>query len=265
MTAARNFLVRGLLAGVVAGLVAFGVAYLVGESSVNASIAIEESAGAGHDHAGDDHVAEASTSNAPAATEVPRSLQSTAGLLTATLVAGVTLGGLVGVISALALGRLGGFGVRGVTLSVASMGFVSLYLLPYLAYPPNPPAVGHPETIGTRTALYFIMMAISIIAALTAVLVGRKLANRWGGWYAMLAAIAGYLLVTVTAIALLPTYNEVPADFPATVLYQFRIASLITQLALWASIAVILGELLHRLQRRSDLEAIEPEYAEQPL
>ena len=72
-------------------------------------------------------------------------------------------------------------------------------------------------------------------------------------------------MVTVTAIALLPTYNEVPADFPATVLYQFRIASLITQLALWASIAVILGELLHRVQRRSDLEVIEPEYAERPL
>ena len=204
---------------------------MVGEPSVNASIAIEESGGAAHDHAADDHAAESSTSDEPAATEVPRSLQSTAGLLTATLVAGVTLGGLVGVISALALGRLGGLGVRGVTLSVASMGFVSLYLLPYLAYPPNPPAVGHPDTIGMRSALYFIMVAISIIAALTAVLVGRKLANRWGGWYAMLAAIAGYLVVTVTAIALLPTYNEVPADFPATVLYQFRRASLITQLA----------------------------------
>jgi len=270
MTSARNFLVRGLLAGIVAGLVAFGVAYLVGEPSVNDSIAIEESGGAAHDHAADDHAAddpaaESSTSDEPAATEVPRSLQSTAGLLTATLVAGVTLGGLVGVIRALALGRLGGLGVRGVTLSVASMGFVSLYLLPYLAYPPNPPAVGHPDTIGMRSALYFIMVAISIIAAVTAVLVGRKLANRWGGWYAMLAAIAGYLVVTVTAIALLPTYNEVPADFPATVLYQFRRASLITQLALWGSIAVILGELLHRLQRRSHLEVIEPDYAEQSL
>ena len=51
MTSARNFLVRGLLAGLVAGLVAFGVAYVVGEPSVNASIAIEESGGSGHDHA----------------------------------------------------------------------------------------------------------------------------------------------------------------------------------------------------------------------
>ena len=260
MTSARDFLIRGLLAGLIAGLVAFGVAYVVGEPSVNASIAIEESGGSGHDHA-DEPAANGSTP----ATEMPRSLQSTAGLLTATMVAGVTLGGLVGVISALALGRLGRLGVRGVSLSVAAMGFVSASLLPFMAYPPNPPAVGHPETIGMRSELYFIMVANSLIAAVTAVLVGRKLARRWGTWYATLSATAGYLFVTITAIALLPTYSEVPADFPATVLYEFRMASLVTQLALWATIGLALGELLHRMQRHIDLQALEPDYAEQPL
>ena len=202
---------------------------------------------------------------APAATGVPRSLQSTAGLLTGTMIAGVTLGGLVGVLSALALGRLGRLGVRGVSLSLATIGFVSVSLLPFVAYPPNPPAIGDPETIGTRTALYFIMLAISIIAAVTATLVGRRLAGRWDPWYATLSAIAGYLLVTLTAVALLPSYSEVPADFPATVLYEFRAASLIIQLTLWATLGVALGELLHRLQRRSDPAATEPVYADQRL
>lgn len=247
MTSARDFLTRGLLAGLFAGVVAFGVAYLVGEPSVNAAIAIEESAhGAGEE-------------------VVPRSLQSTVGLLTGTAVAGVTLGGLVGVLSALALGRLGRLGVRGVSLSLAAMGFVSVSLLPFVAYPPNPPAVGHPETIGTRTELYFILVAISIIAAVTAVVVGRRLAARWGVWYASLSAVVGYLLVTLTAIALLPSYSEVPADFPATVLYEFRVASLVTQLALWATLGVTLGELLYRLQRRTNLPVTEPDYADQPL
>ena len=246
MTSARDFLIRGLLAGLFAGLIAFGVAYVVGEPSVDAAIAIEESA-----HGGGELV--------------PRSLQSTVGLLTGTAVAGVTLGGLVGVLSALALGRLGSLGVRGVSLSLASMGFVSVSLLPFVAYPPNPPAVGHPETIGTRTELYFILVAISIIAAVTAVVVGRRLAARWGAWYATLSAIAGYLLVTLTAIALLPSYSEVPADFPATVLYEFRVASLVTQLALWATLGVTLGELLYRLQRRTAPRITEPDYADQPL
>jgi predicted cobalt transporter CbtA len=258
VSSARDFLVRGLFAGLFAGLVAFGVAYVVGEPSVNAAIAIEESAGSGHDHAG-----EPTASDGPAATEVPRSLQSTAGLLTGTMVAGVTLGGLVGVLSALALGRFGRLRVRGVSLSVAAIGFVSVSLLPFVAYPPNPPAVGDPETIGTRTALYFIMLAISIIAAVTATLVGRRLAGRWGPWYAALSVIAGYLLVTLTAVALLPSYSEVSADFPATVLYEFRAASLIIQLTLWATLGVALGELLHRLQRRTGLDVTRPDYAEQ--
>ena len=245
MTSARDFLIRGLLAGLFAGLVAFGVAYVVGEPSVDAAIAIEESA-----HGGGELV--------------PRSLQSTVGLLTGTTVAGVTLGGLVGVLSALALGRLGRLGVRGVSLSLASIGFVSVSLLPFLAYPPNPPAVGHPETIGTRTELYFILVAISIIAAVTAVVVGHRLAARWGAWYATLSAVVGYLLVTLTAIALLPSYSEVPADFPATVLYEFRVASLVTQLALWATLGVTLGELLYRLQRRTAPRITEPDYADQP-
>jgi predicted cobalt transporter CbtA len=258
MTSARSFLVRGLLAGLFAGLVAFGVAYLVGEPSINAAIAIEEAGGLGEHHA--DHP---TASEDASGTEVPRSLQSTLGLLTATLVAGVTLGGLLGVLSALALGRFGRLGVRGVSLSLAAIGFVSVSLIPFVAYPPNPPAIGHPDTLGARTALYFILLASSIIAAVTAVLVGRELADRWGAWYGTLIAIASYLLVTISAMALLPNYSEVPADFPATVLYEFRAASLLTQLALWATLGVALGELLHRLQRRATVQVAEPDYAEQ--
>ena len=118
MTSARSFLVRGLLAGLVAGLVAFGVAYVVGEPSVNAAIAIEESGELGNHHA--DHP---TASEDAGGTEVPRSLQSTLGLMTATMVDGVTLGGLLGVLSALALGRFGRLGVRGVSLSLAAIGF----------------------------------------------------------------------------------------------------------------------------------------------
>jgi predicted cobalt transporter CbtA len=258
MTSVRSFLIRGLLAGLFAGLVAFGVAYAVGEHAINAAIAIEESGALADHHA---HHPTADGSSGPA--EVPRLLQSTVGLLTGTLVAGITLGGLLAVLSALALGRFGRLGVRGISLSLAAIGFVSVSLIPFVAYPPNPPAIGHPDTIGVRTALYFIMLADSIIAAVTAVLVGRKLAERWGAWYATLTAIAGYLLVILAAMALLPGYSEVPSDFPATVLYQFRGASLLTQLALWATLGVALGELLYRLQGRTGVQVPEPDFAEQ--
>src|SRR5918994_1566455 len=189
----RSFLVRGLLAGLVAGFVAFGVAYATGEPSIEAAIAIEESAG-GHAHA--EGTGQAAAEDATG-TQVPRSLQSTAGLLTATAVAGTTLGGLIGVLSALAVGRFGALGVRGTTLLVTGIGFVSLYVLPFVAYPPNPPAVGSAETIGTRTTLYLATVAISVVAAVVALLAGRRLATRAGAWWATLAGIGGYLLVVL--------------------------------------------------------------------
>src|SRR6476620_6250099 len=113
---ARTFLVRGLLAGLIAGFVAFGVAYVVGEPSVNAAIAIEESGAAGHSH---DHAGEpAASADDSHDAVVSRSLQSTLGLMTGTLVAASVFGGLVGVLSALALGRLGRLTPRASTLGV---------------------------------------------------------------------------------------------------------------------------------------------------
>ncbi|WP_375430069.1 CbtA family protein [uncultured Friedmanniella sp.] len=256
MVTARSFLLRGLLAGLIAGIVCFGVAFTVGEPSVRTSIGIEESGpqeSSGHTHSDEPAAAGAPEAGAheEGGTVVPRSLQSTLGLLTATAVAGVTLGGLVGAVSALALGRFGRLRVRATTLLVTGVGFTCVYVLPSLVYPPNPPAVGQSETIGLRTALYFTMVAISVIAGVTAVGVGRHLARRWGAWYAGLAALAGFGLVMAVAAALLPSYNEVPADFPATVLYSFRRASFLTELALWGVLGVTLAELAHRLTARS--------------
>jgi predicted cobalt transporter CbtA len=239
---ARDFLVRGLLAGLIAGLAAFGVAFVAGEPTLDAAIAIEHSTG--HDH-------EIQTNaEAPTDTVVPRWLQASAGLLTGTIVAGVTLGGLVGVLTGLATGRLGKLGARGTALAVTAIGFVAIDVVPFVAYPPNPPSVGQSETIGQRTALYFILMAISVITATAAVLLGRRAANRWGSWYSSLAAIAGYLVTMTVVIALMPSYDEVPAGFPASLLYEFRLASFGTGFVLWAVLGVALAELISRLLRR---------------
>jgi predicted cobalt transporter CbtA len=247
---ARDFLVRGLLAGLIAGLAAFGVAFVTGEPTLDAAIAIEHSTSRDHET---DMDADASTTD----TVVPRWLQASAGLLTGTIAAGVTLGGLVGTLTGLAAGRLGRLGARGTALSVTAIGFLAIDVVPFLAYPPNPPAVGQPETIGQRTALYFLMMAISVITATTAVLLGRRAANRWGSWYGSLAAIAGYLATISTVIALMPSYNEVPSGFPASLLYEFRLASFGTRLALWAVLGVALAELIFRRHRRRS-DAVKP-------
>lgn len=255
MVTARDLLVRGLLAGLLAGIATFFVAYAVGEPSVGAAIAVEEAGehaadGHGHGSAADEPDWTLNQDEPAHETVVPRSLQSTAGLATATVVAGVTLGGLIGAVSALALGRFGRLGPRSTVLLVTGLGFLATYVVPYLAYPPNPPAVGQADTIGFRTALYFILVAVSLITGVSAVLVARRLTPRWGAWYASLACAAAYGVVVAVAIAIMPGYNEVPADFPATVLYSFRRASLLTQLTLWGVVGLATAELAHRLAVR---------------
>jgi predicted cobalt transporter CbtA len=51
--------------------------------------------------------------------------------------------------------------------------------------------------------------------------------------------------MAVTA-TLMPDVNEVPADFPATVLWRFRLAALGTQLLLWGVIGGLFGALTER-------------------
>ena len=283
MITIRDFLVRGLLAGLVGGVLAFGVASFVGEPSVDASISIEEAGSAAETPANDaapaateththDEGTEHSHDETTAAhshggeTEVPRSLQSTAGLLTGTALLGVALGGLVGVATGVSVGRLGRLGARGTAVATAATGFLVLYAVPFLAYPPNPPAVGHADTIGYRTGLYFTMVGLSVAFAAIGLIVWKRLEPRLGGWHAGLIAVAGYVVVAVVAIALMPSYNEVPDDFPAQVLFEFRQGSMLTQLTLWSGIGITLAELSHRLvtSRSSAAGPTEPAAAPVP-
>ncbi|MBK8463125.1 MAG: CbtA family protein [Nigerium sp.] len=244
MLTLRDFLVRGLLAGLIAGIAAFFVAYAVGEPPVAASIAIEEAAG-GHDH-GDE--AEEAAAAADEGTEVPRPVQSTVGLATGMLVLGTALGGATGLLTGAAMGRLfSRTNVRATALAVNGVAFVTLFFVPYLIYPPNPPAVGNGETIGYRTALYFAMVALSIAGAAIALALARNLRHQIGSWYAGLAGVATYVVIAVAALGVMPRYDEVPAEgFPPSLLWEFRLSSLLVQIVLWGVIGVVLAELSHR-------------------
>ncbi|MCX4514761.1 CbtA family protein [Streptomyces sp. NBC_01619] len=232
----RTLLVRGMIAGVLAGLLAFGLAYLIGEPQVDAAIAVEESASHAHGHGGD-----------PAEELVSRAVQSTAGLATAVLVYGTALGGITALALCFALGRVGAFRSRATAALVALGGFVTVALVPFLKYPANPPAVGDPDTLNQRTALYFLMIALGVLLAVGAVLLGRKLAPRWGNWYATVAGCAVFTVAVGLALAFLPAGDPIPHDFPADVLWQFRLASLGVQALLWTALGLILGHLAQRV------------------
>jgi predicted cobalt transporter CbtA len=115
-----------------------------------------------------------------------------------------------------------------------------------LKYPANPPSIGLAETIGMRTSLYFAMILISLAAMIAAGMLRIRLLERVGAWNAALIA-AGVYIVIMTGVGLaLPDVNEVPEEFPATVLWQFRVASFGGQAIMWATLGLLFGVFAER-------------------
>ncbi|MFD9338072.1 CbtA family protein [Streptomyces sp. NPDC060028] len=243
----RVLLVRGMLAGLLAGVAAFLVAYLLGEAKVDAAIAIEE-AGA---HAAHDHAEEG---------PVSRTLQATAGLGTGTLLYGVAIGGIAALVFCYALGRIGRFGPRATALLVSGGLFLTVNLVPFLKYPANPPAVGDPDTVVRRTTLFVLMIALSVLLASAALILGRRLAPKLGNWNATVVASLAFVAAIAVAYALLPGINEVPEDFPAALVWSFRLASLGIQAAMWTTFGLAFGFLAERalVPAPAPKEAVQP-------
>ena len=177
-------------------------------------------------------------------------------MFTAVVVYSTAFGGLFGLAFAFAYGRVpGALTPQALSALLAATGFVAVYLVPNLKYPANPPSVGDPETIGARTALYFVMIAISLAAMIGAVSFKRLFVSRLGEWNANLMLAACYIVVVAAAGLLLPIVNEVPDQFPAVVLWKFRIASLGAQFIMWTTLGLLFGKLTQRAFNRGKLPA----------
>ena len=261
-----RYLLLGMIAGLIAGVLAFGIGKVWGEPPVAAAIAIEEAGSAAelptelpagqiadhtHDHA---TTATATTAEPEPAGHshgdeggISRETQAGVGLLTGMAVFGAGLGGLFALVFAFVQGRFSGASASATAAVMAALGYVSVVLVPFLKYPANPPAVGHGETIGLRTQMFFVMMVLSLIAMVIAVAVSRSGNDRWRA--GILGGVAYLVLVTVAGYAL-PSINEVPAGFPGDLLWQFRTISLVIQAVLWAAIGLIFGQLAQRTLTR---------------
>ncbi len=157
----RSLLVRGMVAGFVASLLAFAFAKVVGEPQVAGAIAYEahmtHAMGASHAHEMPELVS--------------REVQAGAGLFIGLAVFGAAVGGLFALVFAFVHGRVGALGARATSVLLALLGYIAIVLVPFLKYPPNPPAVGDPSTIGMRTGLFFTMIGLSLAAMVVAVVV----------------------------------------------------------------------------------------------
>lgn len=247
-----SLVLRGLLVGLVAGLLAFGFAKFFAEPAIGVAIEFESA----HDAAEREAQIKNGITPAPEEPEIfSRTVQSGVGLLTGVLALGAGIGGLFGVLFAFTNGRLENLGPGATSTLLSLYSLWSVYVIPALKYPPNPPAIGEPETIALRTGLYFLIMAISIAATIGGLTLRKRLVAKFGSWTGSVYAFLAYLVVICIFFAVLPGINEVPQDFPAVPLWQFRMASLATQIILWGSTGLMFGWLVEHRAAGSALSA----------
>ena len=108
-------------------------------------------------------------------TRSSRSLQDSAGLGTGAMLYGVAMGGVFALVFSVAYGRIGLRTARGTAALLGLLGFVGVYVVPLLKYPAEPSVGGSDRTRSARrTALYLVMLLLSVTAIVLAVMVRRQ-------------------------------------------------------------------------------------------
>ena len=237
------YLRRGLAAGLLAGLLAGAFAFAFGEPLQDRAVALEEKADTAHAHGA------APGHHGGGMVELSRSTQKV-GLFFATGLSGCFVGGIFGMAFAFFRGRLSARSDWSRSLSFAAALFTGVALLPFLKYPANPPGVRTPATIGSRTSSYYAMVALSLLVVFAAWLAARFLRERGVSLPVRQGVVGvGFAALVGLLLAALPPTTD-PGDFPAGLLWNYRMASLGTLLTLWAALGACFGALCERANRK---------------
>lgn len=220
-----NVLLRGALAGAVAGLLTSLFHLLLTEPLLERAIALEGAGGG------------------PVSREVQKYLGGPAGQVLFGISMGVFFGLAYRVLPSTAAAWRRATGLAfGAWLVIA--------LIPQLRYPANPPGVGDPETIASRTSSYLLTYALGVVVVCGGYAALRELHRR--GWseparHVLVAVVA--LVIVGTAYALLPDSGDA-VDAPADLVWEFRLSALGGLTLFFAALGAVFGALTLQAERR---------------
>jgi predicted cobalt transporter CbtA len=227
---------RGLLAGLAAGVLTAAFGFVLGEPLIDSAISFEERGSTPH--------AIAHEEVAPVSREGQR-----AGLFVAGGLYGLSFGALFALTFAALRGRTRAESDWSLALMLGGLGFVAVGLVPFLKYPANPPGIGDPATITERTLLYYTMVGMSLLAVLAAWRFAARLQSE-SPWRPVVAC-ASFIAIAGLGAALLPGVDEIPPDFPADLLWEFRITALGMQAVLWSAMGVLFAVAVRQRQTKA--------------
>jgi len=164
------------------------------------------------------------------------------GQVLAGAILGTSVGALFGIVFAYARKVLPGDHHIKKALVLSGIMWLTIYIIPFLKYPANPPTVGDTETVVLRGVLYLSFIAISGFGVVGFYQLYKRLQKG-----KKIVAFIGYAsFISVMFIVMPDNPDEISA--PMELVNGFRIMSIFAVSTFWISIGIILGAFWEKFQ-----------------
>lgn len=220
-----TFIFVSLLSGVIAGVILAGVNYFVAEPFIDQAIGIEV----------DNSIASGEVVDFDELSSYR--VWQKEGTFAAGAFLGLTYGAILGIVYVISRKYLPSSDDRKKALILAAIMCLSLYVVPFIKYPANPPAVGDPETIGLRDSLYTSYQLASGLIALGVTILMYKL-RRIGYIKYVIPVI--YLGLVASIYAIFPA-NPDEITAPMDLVNAFRAVTFGTMVLFYLVLGTIFG------------------------
>ena len=168
------------------------------------------------------------------------------GQLLAGGILGMSIGALFGIVFAYSRNSLPKGHTLKKTFVLAAIMWLTIFIIPFLKYPANPPTVGDVDTVVLRSILYLSFIAISGFSAVGFFILYKKLQNKKKG-----LAFIGYAVFITTVFFIMPV-NSDEVKAPMDLVNSFRIMSVIAVTTFWIAEAIIFGMLWQKYKAKLD-------------
>jgi predicted cobalt transporter CbtA len=227
-----TFIFISLFSGALSGLILAGINLLVVEPFIDKAISIETSK------------AIASGKHIDINEQNSHRIWQKSGSLVAGSILGMAYSSLLGIVYAFIRRFLPFSSDRKKAIFLSLIIYSVMFLIPFLKYPGNPPAVGNPATIYLRENLFLGYLAVSTITTLSLGIVFYKF--RQVKHISIIIPIV-YAIIISSAFILFPP-NPDKISIPMDLVNSFRIASASTQLVFWIVLGIIFGLLWNKFK-----------------
>ncbi len=169
------------------------------------------------------------------------------GQVLAGTILGTSIGALFGIVYALSRHALPQGNDLKKAITLAGVMWLTLFFIPFLKYPANPPTVGDAETVVLRSVLYLAFIAISGFGAVAFYQISKKIKSK-----SKITGVLGYgVFIAIVFVLMPPNPDEISA--PMELVNGFRVMSVVAVGVFWVSMAIILGGLWHRYRPDSQV------------